>query len=586
MHTSTRVHIQSLILAVCLLILALGFFVYGATGHDDAHINFWAAWTLLQHGEILNYNGERIEQTTSLLLDLFTVFYHLVFDLDIITAGFMVDVTASIACCWLLIKLARTTCPSMTAWPVLLLLSCSSFLLWTYGGMGATLAAFTVLSGMTIWWLWIESPLIKIYLLILLLFVTIALTLVRPEMPLITIAVAFCIGFFHRSDKARFKRCLQLLLMCMLAAITLFSWQKWYFDSWLPLPVTAKQSGAFLMRIKAGSYYLLFNGLLNPIGILALLSIPLLWWQQRKHDDTGKIVRSNLLALLATFTMVYVGFIWTAGGDWMQAGRFLVPILPAATLLLAAAASSLPWRWLMHILLGALCIFQLSMQYISVAQLSHGIPVWAQYRIAKQHKNYSVFEQLNQEHLRDMASIDHLAEIIPPLHEKLGRPIELISGQAGMVFYYTAQRFGNNVHFRDLRGLVEGSLTNCPAINTVKRGQQGLFWGYSEFFALLPTLQQECGITAPDIIYDINDMSQKMGRTLEPLGYTMIHQESGFPVENNTSLPYNQLLAPNMIFVRNDLLPLIGNPPKRVINYRELPLQTRWPMQRSTFKIP
>ena len=73
-------------------------------------------------------------------------------------------------------------------------------------------------------------------------------------------------------------------------------------------------------------------------------------------------------------------------------------------------------------------------------------------------------------------------------------------------------------------------------------------------------------------------MDQKLGKTLEPLGYKMIHQETGFPVVNKTGLPYNRLLAPNMIFVRNELLPLLGNPSKRVIDYRNLPLQTRWPM--------
>jgi hypothetical protein len=94
----------------------------------------------------------------------------------------------------------------------------------------------------------------------------------------------------------------------------------------------------------------------------------------------------------------------------------------------------------------------------------------------------------------------------------------------------------------------------------------------------LPVLEQQCNIKPPDIIYDLNGMDQKLGKTLEPLGYTMIHQETGFPVVNKTALPYNRLLAPNMIFVRNELLPLLGNPPKRVIDYRNLPLQTRWPM--------
>ncbi|HSC75040.1 MAG TPA: hypothetical protein VLB90_02245 [Pseudomonadales bacterium] len=564
-------------LVSCLLILIAGFFVYGATGHDDAHINFWTAWTLLEHGEILNYNGERVEQTTSLLQDIFTVIYHCIFRLDLVTAGFLVDISASAACCYLLVKLAPTTCKNMAAWPALLLLSCTSFLLWTYGGMGATLAAFTVLAAAAIWSRWINAQHNSSIQVAQLVVITLALTLVRPEMPLIAIAVTLCITVFYRSDAAKRYRSLQLLLISLLAAAALFGWQKLYFDSWLPLPVVAKQSGAMLGKFRNGYWYWLFNSVMNPVAFFALLATPWLWWRH-SHSMPEKSSPQTLLALLAIFVIVYTGFIWTAGGDWMQAGRFLVPILPAAAMLLTAAANQIQRQWFAHTLLAILCLFQFSVQYGAVATMSKGIPVWAEYRMAQQHQHYSIFEKLNQEHLRDMAAIDHLAEIIPPLREKLQRPVVLMSGQAGMIFYYTAQRFGNNVIFRDLRGLVEGNLTTCPTIKTIPRGQQGLFWGYKDFFALLPQLQTDCGVVAPDIIYDLNDMSRKTGQELETLGYTLLHQENGFPVENKTSLPYNRLYAPNLIFVRSEFLPLLGNPPMRVIDYRNLPLQTRWPM--------
>jgi hypothetical protein len=564
-----------------LLILAAGFFVYGATGHDDAHINFWAAWTLLEHGEILNYNNERVEQTTSLLLVIFTVLYHWLFSLDLVTAGFLVDITASAACCWLLLRLAPALCASAARWPALLLLSSTSFLLWTYGGMGATLAALTVLTTTAIWSRWITAQHHDLLQTTQLAITTAALTLVRPEMPLIAIAAAFCTTVFHYSDHLKRNRSLQLLLISVLAAAALFGWQKLYFDSWLPLPVVAKQSGAILEKLQSGYLYLLFNSAMNPVVCFSLLATPWLFWRQHRksHDNAYP---QTLLALLAIFVIVYTGFIWTAGGDWMQAGRFLVPILPAATLLLTAAAGQLKRIRLAHALLTILFLFQLGMQYVAVATMSKGIPVWVGYRMAQQHQHYSIFEKLNQEHLRDMAAIDHLADIIPPLREKLQRPVVLMSGQAGMIFYYTARRFGHDVIFRDLRGLVEGNLTNCPTIKSVPRGQQGLFWGYKEFFTLLPQLQTDCGVVAPDVIYDLNDMSRKTGQELESLGYTLLHQEGGFPVENTTSLPYNRLYAPNLIFVRSELLLLLDNPPKRFIDYRALPLQTRWPVTRNS----
>lgn len=151
-----------------------------------------------------------------------------------------------------------------------------------------------------------------------------------------------------------------------------------------------------------------------------------------------------------------------------------------------------------------------------------------------------------------------------------------------MVFYYTAQQFYGKVIFRDLRGLVESSLTLCPELRHLPRSSQGLAWNYRNFFEQLPNLQKACNIAAPDIIYDIaiydsSDMSQTLDKMIAPFGYTLIHREGGWPVVNNTNLPYNRLLAPNMIFVRNDLLPLLNNPTLRVFNYKELPLTSRWP---------
>lgn len=224
------------------------------------------------------------------------------------------------------------------------------------------------------------------------------------------------------------------------------------------------------------------------------------------------------------------------------------------------------------------------MQYPVIAQQSRGTPVWAQSRISLEHANrYSAFEKINQEHVRDLAVIDHLAEIIPPLHQQLKRPIVLMSGQAGMVFYYTAQKFYGEVIFRDLRGLVESSLTLCPELRHLPRSPLGLAWSYRDFFERQPTLQKTCNIPKPDIIYDLNiydsnDMTVTLNKMITPYGYTLIHREGSWAVVNTTPLPYNRLMVPNMIFVRDDLLPLLNNPPLRLFNYKELPLTSRWPM--------
>lgn len=130
--------------------------------------------------------------------------------------------------------------------------------------------------------------------------------------------------FLLASLTSQRSRCLQIFLVSALAATALFGWQKLYFDSWMPLPVIAKQSGNFLEKIQAGNFYLLMNSGLNPILPFALFAIPVIWWQQRKRRIRDKIKPEDSLALAAIFIIVYTGFVWAAGGDWMQAGRFLV----------------------------------------------------------------------------------------------------------------------------------------------------------------------------------------------------------------------------------------------------------------------
>src|SRR5262249_46170964 len=49
------------------LLPVLGFVLYGSTGRDDAYITYWAADALRNTGRITNYNGQKVEQSSSLL---------------------------------------------------------------------------------------------------------------------------------------------------------------------------------------------------------------------------------------------------------------------------------------------------------------------------------------------------------------------------------------------------------------------------------------------------------------------------------------------------------------------------------------
>ena len=52
--------------AAIAVLLLLGFALFGSAGHDDSHITYWAALALQRFGQLVNYNGDRVEQSSSL----------------------------------------------------------------------------------------------------------------------------------------------------------------------------------------------------------------------------------------------------------------------------------------------------------------------------------------------------------------------------------------------------------------------------------------------------------------------------------------------------------------------------------------
>lgn len=366
-----------------------------------------------------------------------------------------------------------------------------------------------------------------------------------------------------------------------LAGVSLLVWQKIYFSSWLPVPVLAKQSGVFLSDATYGFFYSVIYSLLNPVVFIGSVAAMFLFGRGLWRMSQPVSTRDSAWLVLSVILLAYMGFVWLSGADWMQAGRFIVPVIPVAALLVTSVLSSLLRKpWVVHGLLAMLVVLTLKLHPLFFVDGATGVPVWVRYHMQpKQEGQYSVFEQYNYEHLRDMAVIDHLREIIPPLYAELKRPVRLISGQAGMVFYTLAKEFPGMVQFTDLRGLVEGSLTLCPDLASLPRDRNGLNWqGYGEYFSRLPALQQTCGVLPPDIAFDMDRVFKDMDTAFAAAGYKKIHREQGELIdENGLSLPpgkYTVLL--NTLFVRNDLLSYLPDASVRVVDYSAMPLYKRW----------
>src|SRR4051812_15689114 len=79
------------------VLLVLGAVFFGSTGRDDAYLTYWPAHTLATSGRILNYNGQRVEQSSSLLHVVVLAAVSRLTSLSIPSAGWIVGLMSGAA---------------------------------------------------------------------------------------------------------------------------------------------------------------------------------------------------------------------------------------------------------------------------------------------------------------------------------------------------------------------------------------------------------------------------------------------------------------------------------------------------------
>src|SRR4051794_40302129 len=129
-----------------LTFVILAFLVYGQSGPDDAYITYWPARALAEHGRIWNYNGVRLEQSSSLsLVVVLAILYRLTpFSMPVV--AFLTSIGFGVATLWLAERVARRLelQPSGAVVPVIATVAC--FGSWATSGMEMSLVAASGLS--------------------------------------------------------------------------------------------------------------------------------------------------------------------------------------------------------------------------------------------------------------------------------------------------------------------------------------------------------------------------------------------------------------------------------------------------------
>ena len=329
--------------------MLVGWLLFGAAGRDDAHITYWPAYTLAHMGEILSYSGEALEQSSSLLQVVVLAVVHLVTGIDIVTLGRLLSIEFGVACLPFVYVLASQL--HSKAGPIATLGTALTgpFVYWAFGGLESTLAAFCMLwvlllldrtlrAATVAWTRWGHLGLAML-----------ATMAVRPEMPIVLLCVLAGIGGIALwpgfLQNVRPSRILSAALLLLGGAGLLFGGRYLYTGHFFPISVSSKAGGLSVDQIQQGIWYFQWQiwyppssrfgftplGYLAAGGVLSALGLVI-------HDvRTGK--KRVLSALLLAYAVAYVSFIMLAGGDWMEGGRFLVPIMPVCMIFLGWGAS-------------------------------------------------------------------------------------------------------------------------------------------------------------------------------------------------------------------------------------------------------
>jgi hypothetical protein len=510
--------------AGAMLLLAAGFLLLGPTGRDDVYMTLWPAQQFAENASIHNYNGDALEQSSSLL--------HVVVlgGLQKAVGGNIVDLNFGLILACGLLAMGWTVWLGkklgLPLWPLALTLGGQG--IWVYWAMGGLEAVFAALCWVAFLAAWIQGYRKGKWL--GLVPAAVALLLVRPENGMVALAAMGLFGLTQlfgwlSDEKDRQKKRQHWLAMAvvLIAGIGLGLWRMAEFGQWFPQPVVAKAGGISVARWLMGAKYFFWQTYRHPelVGLwLGIVAAFVAIIRKKSLNAAQGILLSVALAGLA--------FVLFAGGDWMENARFIVPYLPILLLLLFSTFAEWPtklkwivsWAFVAFSLLGL--IQTARFQNTGYADLAHP----HQY-LSSSDSTFAFAERNNRDHVRDFDPLRILQGETERIYQAKGSKVTILSHQAGFMMYHLAKSQAEQFHFIDLMGLCTKDFTDCPLTKDRGKLNGGLNMDLMYFFRDLPALTKECGIEAPDIVFDLDEQSLLLTHCLKQNGYQIIFLQTG-----------------------------------------------------------
>jgi hypothetical protein len=546
----------------CAVLLGVGLVLFASTGRDDMHITYWPAYTLSHFGKIVNYNGEYVEQSSTMLYMLLLAAIHVVTMCPLPVLGKILSIVFGMATLIALNCMVTRMTNRVTGFAAAMMVSLSpGFLYWTFGGMEPTLVSFLGILVIMSVADYLEEP--SRCSLFRPAFAMLSFELVRPEALVLLgclLSSLFLIFGMKKlitpsfDAKTPCRRLARLLGVYLLLTMGIVGFRLWYFGLAFPQPVYAKSGGIHRKTIAMG-WACVQRGLWNRsrgmmlLGAIMFLSTMVIFIKQIRIQSMDL---RYVLSLL--YVVGYLSFVILVGGDWMEGGRFLVPFLPIFIAMIPLALTGVTRRaWLMVLLVLATVVVETRASVsLACSGTSSGIPVssqisaWTEFPLEK----YTWFERHCSPNLRDMPVVTHLDRLVSCLVSQ-HKPVTIMSAQMGFVSYYTAMNHFKDVRFIDKCGLTERSFTESPIIQNGARVSGGYRIPYESIFSHLSDLKNVEDRSGPDIIFDLSNCNQDT--TIENAGYTILYRQHGKLMLDSRWLR-NEIKVDSFIAVRNDLV--------------------------------
>jgi len=554
-----------------------GLFLYSAaTSRDDAYITYWAAQALSNFGKIINYNGEALEQSSSLLHVILLAVLHKISGISMPVLGVFFSATMgalTILATWRLAIFLNLK----AAWFVALFLALFPYLVYSsFNGLETSLVAFiVVLLVFSVIRFFTEKVSISLFLFTL--FSIGAYILVRPEaifvilVSLTGMALYFIVHNFFAKKSNDFlyeKKYLQKVII--LAGISLFIfmllslWRYQLFGQIFPQPVYAKTSG--LDKLILGFHYFFDQYWIPSLIILTGLTLFVIYDVLLNHKNG---IKNIALMITIAFIGATMAFSVASGGDWMEAGRFFVPILPLLVISGLYAVTQIPHQQISKIVLVIIVLvatldtirFMLDKSWektsISIplpfAKAVYS-PVLRDLKHSEQ--DFSWFELRSRAILSHIPGKTMLEKVVERLLTDKQTPITLLSIEMGIFPFYLASKHFGKVKFIDMKGLTTNHFTQCSLTNHLPKGKWGIELSYKDLFAEFEQISDKCLIKKPDIIFDQSGKWRL--KLFEQNGYKVVYFHLGW-INTGSCWIRNRCWTGFFIAVREDWFHMVGD---------------------------